>query len=156
MSLSVAKARRLKIPTLPNNRINLTRNRSVRFWALLVARAGYAIRSTKTMETRPQNKKEAAIWNDAVFLSLEWGEWWLKPINSRIQAQHHNISDDEAETLNKMAKEVQDFCFDLFQQEFDKKITLEEAQRLMKKKYPWLEERNLVRLQSQGMYYARK
>ena len=108
------------------------------------------------METRPQNKKEAAIWNDAVFLSLEWGEWWLKPINSRIQAQHHNISDDEAETLNKMAKEVQDFCFYLFQQEFDIKITLEEAQRLMKKKYPWLEERNLVRLQSQGMYYARK
>ncbi len=108
------------------------------------------------MESNPQNKKEAAIWNDAVLLSLEWGEWWLKPINSRIQARHRNISDDEAETLNDMAKEVQDFCFDLFQQEFDKKITLDEAQRLMIKKYPWLVERNLVRLQSQGMYYARK
>jgi hypothetical protein len=31
MSLSVAKARRLKIPTLPNNRINLTRINRVRF-----------------------------------------------------------------------------------------------------------------------------
>lgn len=108
------------------------------------------------MKEAPQDKREAAIWNDAVWLSLEWGEWWLKPINSRIMALHPTLSDDDANELNKMAKEVQEFCFDLFQQEFDGKMTVYEAQRQMKGRYPWLEDRNLNRLQSQGMYYARK
>jgi hypothetical protein len=38
----VGAINRMKL--FPNNRINLTRIRRVRFWALLTARAGYANR----------------------------------------------------------------------------------------------------------------
>jgi hypothetical protein len=108
------------------------------------------------MSVQPENQQETKLWNEAVSLSLEWGEWWLKPINSRLRALHPELSDDDAEDLNKMAKYVQNACFALFQREFDGQMKLVEAQSQMKSAFPWLEEPNLNRLQSQGMYYARK
>jgi len=35
----------VRLTTLPYNSINLPRNSRVRFWALVIARAGYALRS---------------------------------------------------------------------------------------------------------------
>ncbi len=97
------------------------------------------------------------VFQKAVDLSLEWGEHWLKPINDRIRAIYPNLTEADAEDLNRRCKEIQKYCWDdLCWKEVDGLITQAEIVKAMKEKYPELSDANLERLISQGYYYARK
>ncbi len=97
------------------------------------------------------------IFQKAIDLSMEFGEFWLKPVNDRIRAIYPFLTEQEAEDLDKKCKEIQKYCWDdLCWKEADGLITQAQIVEAMKAKYPELSEANLNRLISQGYYYARK
>ncbi len=94
------------------------------------------------------------ILNQALELSLEWGEHFGQPVNARIRALHPEITKAEAEALDKWCKEVRYFAFEQVEQEYFEKIPAGAAMQRIRERYPQLNDAVLGRLQSQGMYYA--
>ncbi len=103
------------------------------------------------------NPRSTEIFQKAMDLSMEGGEYWLKPINDRIRAIYPSLTEAEAEELSRKCKEIQNYCWnDLCWKEGDGLITQAEIVEAMRARYPELSEANLKRLISQGYYNARK
>lgn len=97
------------------------------------------------------------IFQVAMQLSLDWGKDWLQPINVRIREKYPRLTEEQAQELNRMCKEIQRFCWDdLCYKELDGIVTTDQMRKIMQEKYPILDEKNPSRLISQGMYYVRK
>lgn len=96
------------------------------------------------------------ILNAALALSLEWGENFGKPIGARIRAQYPELTADDAAALGTWCAEVKKFAFDAVEEEFPKieAGSTGTATTQISAKYPQLDDENLSRLNSQGMYYA--
>lgn len=94
------------------------------------------------------------ILNEALELSLEWGEHFLEPINERIRARHPELTGQQAEALNRWCQEVRHFAFDLVEQEYFDKIPHGTARAKTRERYPEINDELLGRLQNQGTYFA--
>lgn len=99
---------------------------------------------------------DRGIYNKAIELSLEWGMNFGKPIRERLLFSYPDLKEEMIERLQAESKEIQTFAFNLYWIEADGEITLVEARNRILGKYPLLDDDNLSRLESQGMYYARK
>ena len=102
------------------------------------------------------NKFSTETLNIALNLSLKWGEDWLKPIQVRIQKLFPEITDDEADTLNRWCIEAREYAFALVEEEYPLVMAHQTgtAMERVKEKYPQIDEHNLATLYNQGMYYA--
>ncbi len=108
-------------------------------------------------EKLPAYVKEGDVYNTAVMLSLEWGENWGNPIQSRLRNYFPNISAAESNRLDDHCRELMSFSVNLAEKYyFQHEYSLEEALSILKQQFPKLEARNLSRLLSQAVWYARK
>jgi hypothetical protein len=96
--------------------------------------------------------------NLCLSLAMEWGDDWLKPIQSRLKAIRPDLSPAQRRECNSIAqsamkigrKLVLDYLKPDFESDFDgwSEALLDE--------FPWVSSDNLSRCFSQGAYYARK
>ncbi len=96
------------------------------------------------------------ILNAALTLSLEWGENFLKPIQSRLQAAYPQITNDQANLISAWCDAVKDYAFAVVEKDYPLILKNEAGTAIaqIKEKYPQLSDETLSRLHNQGMYYA--
>ena len=96
----------------------------------------------------------AHIQNEALQLSLEWGENFMAPIQTRLRKSFPELTPDQADELEKSSRKIQSFAFALYEELYVERMTRAEVEAKIKAAYAFLDEDNMARLYSQGMYYA--
>lgn len=102
------------------------------------------------------------ILNIALYMSMEFGANWLKPINERLNKNYPEISSENLEKINSICKEVNKFANDYVYKSgtvINKEISFVDFnifKDIILLKYNWISESNLSRLYSQSCYYAMK
>lgn len=112
-----------------------------------------------------------AILNQGLKLALAWGVDWLQPIQERLAALHPELSKEELEDYNNICREAMFAGFKLVETGFTEEsatvrrknqsdssdaVVNSAFKAQMLKQYPWVNDDNLSRLFSQGMYYKMK
>lgn len=108
---------------------------------------------------RKKSYNENQILNDGLGYAMEFGSNWLQPIQSRLVKLYPELSETEIENYNSKCKTAmttghnqvyalaeqsgKDASFDIFAANYTKS-------------YPWVNDKNLKHIFSQGMYYAWK
>jgi hypothetical protein len=101
------------------------------------------------------------ILNTGLHLAMEWGEDWLKPIQTRLSKQYPELSLQQMDEYDAVCRKAMHFGHNLIYelhstQSLSVSSTQSQFEMEMKKAYPWVSGENLGRLFSQGMYYAMK
>lgn len=103
--------------------------------------------------------KEAEILNCGLSLAMEWGENWLKPIQSRLAKEYPTLSPHELDNMNTICQTAMRFGHNLIysvEKTNNHEVNQTEWQTKLLHRYPWINKANLGRLFSQSMYYAWK
>ena len=99
------------------------------------------------------------LLNEGLYLAMEWGEDWLKPIQERLAVRHPALSKEDLDEINAISQKAMRFghgaVYDLALKSGDE-TSYGDFEPAMIAQYPWVDAKNLSRLFSQGMYYAWK
>ena len=108
---------------------------------------------------RKQPYDEVHILNDGMHYAMEFGSNWLKPIQSRLVKLYPKLSEVELnkfnETCQKAMKGGHLIVYNIAEQE-NRLISFEEFIPIASKSFPWLNQKSLKHLYSQGCYYTWK
>ena len=96
------------------------------------------------------------VLNTALELATEWGENYKKPIDGRMLEKYPDLSGEDLERLKEIAEVAESFIYALGERELDGQISEADILVLARRKYPWINDRNLYGLKNIGMFYARK
>ncbi len=108
------------------------------------------------LKPNPQAREDEIV-NAAMMLSLEWGEHFHKPIQDRLLKQFPDLPRERADELDQFCRAVQSFAFGLYYEQIaNGNDSGAGVQSKIKKRYPFLDQANLNRLETQGLYYAHK
>ncbi len=102
--------------------------------------------------TAPSTDDAAGLANEALDFCLEWGEMYGKPTQARMMERHPDLSQREADELDRLAREVRAFVYTLCEQELDGKIAESDLHFATKRQYPWVNAANFGRMKSVGMF----
>lgn len=97
---------------------------------------------------------DATIFNDALTMSLEWGENFHKPIQGRVCSAYPAISQAEADELNGVCRGLAFYAFEQIERAYLKQITRAEADANIMARYPLVNADSMAQLWSRGQYYA--
>ncbi len=103
-----------------------------------------------------QKEETPDLPNEALDLCLEWGEMFNQPTQERMMQRHPDLTQEKADELDQLAREVRSFVYDLCQQESEGKMEESKLHMLTRRKYPWVSDTNFYRMKNVGMYYARR
>jgi len=106
--------------------------------------------------TEPRTVEAADLQNQALDLCLEWGEMFNQPTQERMMQRHPELTQEQADELDKLAREVRSYVYDLCQQESEGKLEESKLHMLARRKFPWVSDTNFFRMKNVGMYYARR
>lgn len=116
-------------------------------------------------KSESQDSKEE-ILNNGYRMALEFGKNWLQPVNERLRKKYPKLSAEEiqefSDTCHNIRKEGNQFIYNRLRQltELQQKITEHELNieltDWMGEHYPWVNNANIKRTISQGIYYAAK
>ena len=70
--------------------------------------------------------------------------------------RHPELRREQADELDRLAREVRSFVYNLCEQELDGKIAESDLHFSTKRTYPWVNARNFNQMKQVGMYYARR
>ena len=105
---------------------------------------------------------DVSALNVGLYLSMEFGENWLMPINDRMHVQFPNLSTDELEYCNTLCKKINTVANQYVYMNPIKKDDhvefpkFDDFRHFMLNKYGWISDNNLSNLYSQSCYYALK
>ena len=102
---------------------------------------------------------EAQILNDGLRLAMAFGDDWLKPIQTRLVRLYPELDMRELDEYNNKCQFVMKAGHDLaysLGKESGKKASFNNFRKNLGESFPWINDKNLKRLFSQGMYYAYK
>jgi hypothetical protein len=97
------------------------------------------------------------VLNDGLRLAMEWGEYFLRPIQERLSKLYPELSKeqlDEYDTICRAAMEYGKAQMYELAEKCDDSTDREEFRLIMALRYPWLDPENVAQLCSQGMYHA--
>ncbi len=102
----------------------------------------------------PPTDLEPLILNEALDLALEWGEHFMKPTQPRMAKLHTGLSAAQLNAYDAAARVVMHLAFAMLYDspEADRKA----LERLVHADHPWVNDNNMARLHSQGVYFAHK
>ena len=112
----------------------------------------------KKAQDAPSTGREL-LWNDGLNMAMEWGENLLQPVQSRLSAKYPSLTPAELDEINALCQAAMKFGHDTvygLASRSGSKTKLESFAALMRRRYPWVDAKNISRLFSQGMYYAWK
>jgi hypothetical protein len=102
---------------------------------------------------------ENQILNDGLKFALEFGSNWLQPIQSRLAKRYPELTESELDNFNSQCQAAMaaghEQVYTSFEQ-FGIEAFFELFAASYYQQYPWVNEKNLKRIFSQGMYYAYK
>ncbi|MEL0169599.1 MAG: hypothetical protein VW877_15865 [Pseudomonadaceae bacterium] len=111
----------------------------------------------KKEKKRSPSKEE--ILNAGLKMALEWGENWLKPIQGRLSKAYPDLKVEELNKYNSSCQAAMKFgCDTVYEmaERYGKETKQKEFEAIFLQRYPWVNEKNLSHIFSQGMYYAWK
>ncbi|HEX5718619.1 MAG TPA: hypothetical protein VF179_20835 [Thermoanaerobaculia bacterium] len=97
------------------------------------------------------------VLNDGLRLAMEWGEYFLRPIQERLSKLYPELSKeqlDEYETICRAAMEYGHGQMYELAEKSDDSTDREEFRLILALRYPWLDPENVAKLFDQGMYHA--
>lgn len=102
---------------------------------------------------------EGQILNDGLEYALEFGSNWLQPIQSRLAKRYPELTESELDNFNSQSQASmtaghKQVYTSVEQSGIEASFELFAASYCQK--YPWVNEKNLKHVFSQGMYYACK
>ena len=100
--------------------------------------------------------EEHDLRNVALAYCLEWGEMFNQPTQERMMKQFPEISQAKADELDRLAREVRSWVYNLCEKELAGEIRESDLPGTAKQQYPWLSQVNINRMINVGMYYARR
>lgn len=96
------------------------------------------------------------VLNEAMELSIEWGENYRKPIYERLHKKYPEINAEQAEKIQKHCREAESYIYTLGEKELNGEISEVDIVPLAQRKYPWVKVKHWYRLKNIAMFYARK
>ena len=94
------------------------------------------------------------IANTALQLAMEWGDYFMKPTQPRMQALHPALTKKQLDEYDAIAREAMTFghryTYDQPDGAYDQYVAA------VRHQFAWVSDDNLARLYSQGIYYAHK
>jgi hypothetical protein len=105
---------------------------------------------------RPSNDE---LLNEGLGLAMDWGESWLSPINARLHDLHPYLGAVELENCNTACQGAMRLAYETVHgllRDGSMVPSLETLAPVVRARHPWVNEENLVRLLTQGVYYAAK
>lgn len=103
--------------------------------------------------------ERAEVLNAGLNLAMEWGEQWLQPIQQRLAKRYTGLSVEELDRYNAECQAAMKFGHDLvylMAERLGADVNMDAWRGQVLERYSWINESNLSRLFSQGMYYAYK
>lgn len=113
---------------------------------------------TRLFKGKKANDRDELL-NEGLSLAMEWGKNWLQPIQERLQRRHLELSKEELDELNDKAQAAMKFGHNLVYESVErdgKAIADQDFAREVQVRYPWVHEKNIRHMYSQGRYYAWK
>jgi hypothetical protein len=108
----------------------------------------------------PAPGNDEVLLNYSLDLAQEWGESWLKPIQTRLGKAYPKMEQTELDRLNAAAQAAMKFGHDLVyllsEKQGRENVSEQEWRKEVSSRYPWIDEKNLRHLFSTGQYYAWK
>lgn len=102
---------------------------------------------------------DRGILNIGLDLAMAWGEFWLQPIQGRLSATCPQLSPQQLDDYNTVCHDAmvygQRLVYTLVERA-GPDISTEGWRRDVLARFPWVNEENLTRMFSQGMYYTMK
>ena len=96
--------------------------------------------------------------NLSLSLAMEWGDDWLKPIQSRLKKLRPDLTPAQRRECNAIAQSAMKtghkLVFDFLKA--DSESDFEGWSTALLDAFPWISDANLSQCFSQGIYYARK
>lgn len=108
---------------------------------------------------RKQPYNENQILNDGLDYAMEFGSNWLQPIQSRLVKLYPKLSDIELDDYNSKCQAAMKTGHEqvyALAEESGKDASFEAFVASYSKSFPWVSDKNLKHIFSQGMYYAWK
>lgn len=103
--------------------------------------------------------RDIEIRNVGLDLAMEWGENWLCPIQDRLSSKYPDLDKEALDRYDRLCRAVMNeghgLVWDMAEAGLDR-VSNDEWKRQIKASFPWIDDSNLSRLFSQGMYYAWK
>ena len=99
------------------------------------------------------------LLNEGLELAMDWGGDWLSPINGRLHALHPYLGANELEESNVACQGAMRLAYETVHALLhggSKSLAVETLAPIVRDRYPWVSQENLVRLLNQGVYYAAK
>jgi hypothetical protein len=100
------------------------------------------------------------ILNTGLDLAMEFGEQWLQPIQTRLAAKFPSLSGANLDAYDSACREAMRFGHQqvvlTIRKSKDRRAHYARFRTAVLAKYPWMTEKNLGRLFSQGCYYSMK
>ena len=101
------------------------------------------------------------ILNAGLHLAMEWGEDWLKPIQARLARAYPSLSGAELDEYEGACREAMEFGHAEVSRTWTlvgnaEKEAFDRFNAAIRVRYPWIDDKNVGRLFSQGTYYFHK
>ena len=97
--------------------------------------------------------------NEGLSLAMEWGKDWLMPIQARLAERHPMLSAAALDDLDAICRTAMRFGHQLvadFVSTYGPNVPRGVFADALRAQYPWIDDENMARLHSQGVYYAMK
>ncbi len=110
----------------------------------------------KLIHRRPSDDE---LLNEGLGLAMNWGEAWLSPINARLHRLHPYLAAGELEELNVACQGAMRCAYEavhVMLGDGSQALSVDKLAPIVRAGYPWMNDENLARLLSQGVYYAAK
>ena len=108
---------------------------------------------------RKESYIEEDILNAGLNLAMEFGQNWLQPIQERLAKKYPKLNSTKLDEYNDVCQSAMklghDSMFKLSENN-DVETRVEELAEIVREQYPWVTDKNISKLYSQGMYYSMK
>lgn len=96
------------------------------------------------------------MMNAALELATEWGEYFRKPIDSRLLERFPELKPEDVAPLYNAARAAESFIYELGERELRGEISEGDIAPLARREFAWIEDSHINRLKGIAMFYARK
>lgn len=106
-----------------------------------------------------ESYKEEDILNEGLYLVMEFGKNWLQSIQERLGKRYPKLNTSKLDQYNRICQSAMKLGHDSMFKLAEKngfEANIKELTKIVREKYPWVTDKNISKLYSQGMYYSMK